>query len=198
MNPPKKEITRLLQQLSSGNQDVVSQLVPLLYDELRQLASRYLRRERGSHTLQATALVHEAYMRLVDQNVVQWKNRNHFFGVAAQLMRRILLDYARTQQAAKRGGNVSKVSLEDAAIVSNENVMDVLALDETLGRLAAIDQQQARIVELRVFAGLTIEEIAEVVGVSSATVKRDWNTAKAWLARELRKSERARAALRDT
>jgi RNA polymerase sigma-70 factor, ECF subfamily len=184
----------MLQQLSSGNQDAVSRLVPLLYDELRQLASRYLRRERPNHTLQPTALVHEAYLRLVDQNAVQWKNRGHFFGVAAQLMRRILVDHARSHQAAKRGGNIPPVSFEDAVIGSNQNIPDILALDETLNRLAAIDQQQARIVELRVFAGLTVEEIASVIAVSPATVKRDWSMGKAWLARELRKKDGARAA----
>ena len=184
----------MLQQLSSDNQKVLPQLIPVLYGELRQLASSYLRRERANHTLQPTALVHEAYLRLVDQNVVQWKNRAHFFGVAAQLMRRILVDYARSHQAEKRGGDISKVCLEDAVIASKANGPDVLALHETLGRLAAIDQQQERIVELRVFAGLTIEEIAEVIGVSPATVKRDWSTGKAWLARELRKRDTARAA----
>jgi RNA polymerase sigma factor (TIGR02999 family) len=185
MSPQPKNVTLMLQQLRSGNQDVVSQLVPLLYDELRRLASYYLRHERPNHTLQATALVNEAYLRLVDQKDVEWKNRSHFFGIAAQQMRRILVDYARSHQAAKRGGIVGKVTLNEAMIISKENPGEILAVDETLSRLAAFDPQQARIVELRVFGGLTIEEIAEVVGVSPATVKREWTVARAWLTREM-------------
>jgi len=185
MPPESKNITLLLQQLRGGNQDVVSQLVPLLYDELRRLASYYLRRERPNHTLQPTALVNEAYLRLVDQTDVEWKNRSHFFGIAAQQMRRILVDYARSHQAAKRGGAAAKISLDEAMIVSKENPGEVLIVDETLRRLAAFDPQQAKIVELRVFGGLTVEEVAEALGISPATVKRDWTVARAWLTREM-------------
>jgi RNA polymerase sigma-70 factor, ECF subfamily len=151
------------------------------------MAAYYLRQERRDHTLQPTALVHEAYLRLVDQKDVHWQNRNQFFGVAAQLMRRILLDYARRHHAAKRGGARTKVSLDQAIILSREATGDMLVLDETLSRLAEIDPKQARVVELRVFGGLTVEETAELLGVSPATVKRDWSMAKAWLMRELRK-----------
>jgi RNA polymerase sigma factor (TIGR02999 family) len=180
-----KNVTRMLQELQGGNQDVVSELVPLLYDELRRLAGCYFQRERRDHTLQATALVNEVYLRLVDQRNVQWKNRAHFFGIAAQQMRRILVDFARSHQSAKRGSGAPKVSLENALVVANENTEQLLAVDETLSRLAAIDAQQARIVELRVFTGLTVEEIAEVLNISAATVKRDWAMAKAWLTREM-------------
>jgi len=188
MLPESKNITLLLQQLRRGNQEVVSQLVPLLYDELRRLASYYLRRERPNHTLQPTALVNEAYLRLVDQTDVEWKNRSHFFGIAAQQMRRILVDYSRSHQAAKRGGAAAKISLDEAMIVSKENPGEVLIVDETLSRLAAFDPQQAKIVELRVFGGLTVEEVAEALGISPATVKRDWTVARAWLTREMNQS----------
>ena len=188
MKPPTKDVTLLLQKMSNGDQDVVSELVPLLYDELRRLASHHLRRERGDHTLQATALVHEAYMRLVDQREVQWKSRSHFFGIASQVMRRILLDYARSHNAAKRGGLAGKLSLDQVMVVSKENCGELLALEETLKRLEAVDPQQAKIVELRVFGGLTVEEAAEVLAISPATVKRDWSMAKAWLTRELQAS----------
>jgi len=186
MKPAPKEVTLMLQQLNSGDQDVLSKLVPLLYNELRRLASYHLRRERPNHTLQTTALVHEAYLRLVNQNQVVWKNRSHFFGVAAQLMRRILVDYARSHHAAKRGAHAEKISLEDVAVVSRDNLGELLALDQILSRLAAFDPQQAKIVELRVFGGLTVEEIADVIEISPATVKRDWSVAKVWLTRELR------------
>jgi RNA polymerase sigma-70 factor, ECF subfamily len=158
-----------------------------LYLELRRIAGHYLRQERPNHTLQATALVHEVYLRLVDQREVQWENRNQFLGVAAQLMRRILLDYSRRHQAAKRGGNAQKVFLEEASIISKTQPADVVAVDEALTRLAGIDAQQARLVELRFFGGLNIEETAGVLEVSPATVKRNWTVAKAWLARELSK-----------
>jgi RNA polymerase sigma-70 factor (ECF subfamily) len=185
MKPSTHNITLMLKKLNQGNQDVVSELVPVLYDELRRLASYHLRHERPNHTLQPTALVHEAYLRLVDQKQVHWQNRSHFFGIAAQQMRRILVDYARNHQAAKRGGAVAKVTLDEAMIVSTENPTEILAVDETLSRLAAFDPQQARIVELRVFGGLTVEEVAEALGISPATVKRDWNVARAWLTREI-------------
>jgi RNA polymerase sigma-70 factor (ECF subfamily) len=170
----------------SGNKPGLSESTALLYAELRRLASYYLRRERGNHTLQATALVHEAYLRLVDQRDIQWGNRNQVMGIAAQLMRRILLDYSRSHQAAKRGGNVEKVYLQEAAMVSAARATDVVALDDALVRLAELDPQQARLVELRFFGGLSIEETADVLQISPATVKRNWNVAKAWLARELK------------
>jgi RNA polymerase sigma factor (TIGR02999 family) len=185
MIPPPHNITQLLIAWSNGDKDAFARLMPLVYDELRQLAARYLHRERPAHTLQATALVHEAYLRLVDQSQAQWQNRAHFFGVAAQVMRRLLVDHARRQHAAKRGGVVPKLALDEALQVAGGRAMDVVALDEALTALAALDSQHSRIVELRFFGGLTIEETAEVVGVSPATVKRDWSMAKAWLYREL-------------
>lgn len=165
--------------------EALDELMPAVYDELRRQAARYLRREKAGHTLQTTALIHEAYLRLVDQRNVQWQNRAHFFGIAAQMMRRILVDHARTKKRAKRGGSDVKVSLADATIPVNERDLDVVALDEALTRLAEIDEQQSRVVELRFFSGLTVEETAEVMGISPATVKRDWSVAKAWLHREL-------------
>jgi len=159
--------------------------MPAVYDELRRQAARYLRREQAGHTLQTTALIHEAYMRLVDQRNVQWQNRAQFFGIAAQMMRRILVDHARTKKRVKRGGSDIKVSLADATMPVEERDLDVIALDEALTRLAEIDEQQSRVVELRFFSGLTVEETAEVMGISPATVKRDWSMAKAWLHREL-------------
>jgi RNA polymerase sigma factor (TIGR02999 family) len=182
-------VTLLLQQMESGDSDAANKLVPLLYRELRRMAASQLRRERPNHTLQPTALVNEAYLRLVDQKNAQWQNRNHFFGVASQLMRRILVDYARAQQAAKRGAGAGKVSLDEAMIVSEESAGDVLALDETLKRLADQDPQLERIVELRVFGGLSVEEVAAALSISPATVKRHWSMAKAWLTREMRKPE---------
>jgi RNA polymerase sigma-70 factor, ECF subfamily len=190
MPPNPKEITLMLQQARGGNQEVLSQLVPLLYDELRRLASYYLQRERPNHTLQATALVNEVYLRLVGQEV-DWKNRSHFFGIAAQQMRRILVDHARKQHRAKRGGSAVKVSLDDAVLVSNQNPEEVLLVDEALSRLAALDPQQARMVELRVFAGLTVEEVAEVMGIHISSVKREWTFARAWLSREMNPRPRA-------
>lgn len=178
-------ITELLVGYGRGDKDAFDKLMPIVYDELRRQAARYLRREQAGHTLQTTALIHEAYVRLVDQRNVQWQNRAHFFGIAAQMMRRILVDHARTKKRAKRGGSDVKVSLADAAIPVKERDLDVVALDEALNRLAAIDEQQSRVVELRFFSGLTVEETAEVMGISAATVKRDWSMAKAWLHREL-------------
>ena len=180
------DVTHLLSELRNGSEDAVAKLVPLLYRELRRMAAAYLSSERRNHTLQPTALVHEAYLRLVDQKNVQWQNRQHFFGVAAQVMRRILVDHARGHDAVKRGGVVPKVSLEEAIVISQERSAELLALDEALTRLATLDQQQARIIELRFFGGLTVEETAQVLGISPATVKRDWNMAKAWLNREVR------------
>lgn len=185
MTEPSIDVTQLLKQLSSGNQDVLAELIPLVYDELRRLAAYHLRQERTNHTLQATALVHEAYLHLVDQRHVDWKNRSHFFGVAAHLMRRILLMHARQHHAAKRGGTAQKISLDEAVVYTRERSADLVALDELLTRLAELDPQQARIVELRFFGGLSVEETADLLGISSATVKRDWTMAKAWLAREM-------------
>ena len=167
------------------DKESLDKLMPVVYDELRRQAARYLRREQPGHTLQTTALIHEAYVRLVDQRNVQWQNRAHFFGIAAQMMRRILVDHARGKRRAKRGGSDVKVSLADATIPVEERDLDVIALDEALTRLAEIDEQQSRVVELRFFSGLTVEETAEVMGISPATVKRDWSMAKAWLHREL-------------
>ncbi|MDQ3749357.1 MAG: sigma-70 family RNA polymerase sigma factor [Acidobacteriota bacterium] len=181
-----KEITQMLQEWSGGKQEALDALLPLVYEELHRQASRYLRRERRDHTLQTTALIHEAYLKLIDQREVNWQNRAHFFGIAAQAMRRILVDYARERHRAKRGGIGENLPLEDAAlIVSEERRVDLVALDEALTRLAKFDERQARIVELRYFSGLSIEETAEVLRISPATVKSDWNVAKAWLRHEI-------------
>ena len=183
--PSQPNITELLVGYGRGDKEALDQLMPIVYDELRRQAARYLRRENPGHTLQTTALIHEAYVRLVDQRNVQWQNRAHFFGIAAQLMRRILVDHARTKKRAKRGGSDVRVSLDDATVAVKGQDLDVVALDEALQRLAKIDEQQSRVVELRFFSGLTVEETAEVMGISAATVKRDWSMAKAWLHREL-------------
>ena len=183
------DVATLLGELDVGNDKAVAELVVSLYSELRSLASRYLRRERSDHTLQTTALVHEAYLRLADQREVHWKNREQFLGVAAQLMRRILVDYSRGHGAKKRGKGFEKVFLEEAAGFSKGKAADVIALDEALTRLAEFDPQQARLVEVRFFGGLSIEEAAEFLGVSRTTVKRNWNLSKAWLARELRRGD---------
>jgi RNA polymerase sigma factor (TIGR02999 family) len=180
-----QNITELLVGYSRGDKEALDQLMPIVYDELRRQAARYLRREQPGHTLQTTALIHEAHVRLVDQRDVQWQNRAHFFGIAAQLMRRILVDHARTKKRVKRGGSDVRVSLDDATVAVKGQDLDVVALDEALDRLAQIDEQQSRVVELRFFSGLTVEETAEVMHISKATVKRDWSMAKAWLHREL-------------
>jgi len=180
-------VATLLGELDVGSDKAVADLVVSLYSELHSLASRYLQRERGDHTLQTTALVHEAYLRLTNQREVHWKNKEQFMGVAAQLMRRILVDYSRGRGAQKRGKGFKEVFLEEAAVFSKGKASDVLALDEALTRLAEFDPQQARLVEMRFFGGLSIEEAAGVLGVSRATVKRHWNLSKAWLARELRR-----------
>ncbi len=182
----QQEVTRLLVRLTDGDRGVLDDLLPVVYGELRRLAASYLRKERVGHTLQPTALVHEAYMRLVDQTQVQWQNRAHFFGVAAQMMRRILVDHARRHQAAKRGGsNQQRLSISSAEQVVKQPEVDLLALNEALDELASMDPQQARIVELKFFAGLSIDETAEVLGISHATVERDWKMARAWLRRQL-------------
>lgn len=179
------DVTQLLQSWSHGNRQALADLLPLVYDELRRLAAGYMRFEAPGHTLQATALVHEAYMKLIQQRDVTWKSRSHFFGIAAQMIRRILVDHIRATRAQKRGAGFAALSLDEAIGVSEKKNWEIIALDEALKTLARMDPQQARIVELRFFAGLSIEETAEIVGISPATVKRDWVTAKAWLFREL-------------
>jgi len=184
------DLATLLEELDVGKDKAVADLVVSLYSELRRMASRYLQRERSNHTLQTTALVHEAYLRLADQREVHWKNREQFLGVAAQLMRRILVDYSRGHDAKKRGSGFEKVFLEEAtSVFEGKKTADVIALDEALARLAEFDAQQAQLVELRFFGGLSIEEAAEVMGVSRTTVKRNWNLSKAWLARELSRGD---------
>ncbi|HZQ69517.1 MAG TPA: sigma-70 family RNA polymerase sigma factor [Terriglobales bacterium] len=178
-------VTRLLLQWTDGDAKALDQLLPLVYDELRRLAQSYLRRENVGHTLQSTALVHEAYLRLVDQRDVNWQNRSHFFGIAAQMMRRVLVDHARAHHAAKRGSGGIKVTLDEGLVAAEQRDVNVIALDEALTRLGEIDPQQGRIVELRFFAGLSIEDTAEVLKISPATVKRDWAMAKAWLYGEM-------------
>lgn len=180
-----KEITELLVAWSDGDQAALEKLSPLVYDELHRLAHRYMRGERAGHTLQTTALVNEAYVRLIDWKNVRWQNRAHFFGVSAQLMRRILVDFARSRAYEKRGGGVHAVTLHDAIDVSNDKGVDLEALDEALSALAELDPRQSKVVELRFFGGLTNEEAAEVLKVSIATVRRDWSLARAWLHREL-------------
>jgi RNA polymerase sigma factor (TIGR02999 family) len=182
---PSHDVTQLLVSWSEGDPKALEALTPLVYDELRTLAGRYLRRERPDHTLQSTALVHEAYLRMVDQRQVRWQNRAHFFGVAAQIIRRILVDHARSHKAEKRGADAVKLSLDEAMAVPQERQVDLVALDDSLNSLASFDVQQGRIVELRFFGGLSIEETAAVLGVSPATVKRDWAMAKAWLYRDM-------------
>ena len=168
-----------------GDREALDALTPLVYDELRKLAGRYLRRERPDHTLSSTALVHEAYMKLIDQRNVHWQNRNQFFGLASEMIRRILVDHARARLTAKRGGQVYKIALDEAVAAPEEKDLDLVSLDDALKSLAETDVQQSRIVELRYFGGLTIEQTAEVLGISPATVKRDWVVAKAWLKREI-------------
>ena len=186
MPPAEPEITNLLVAWGKGDAGAEAKLLPAIYEELHRQASRAMRRENVGHTLQATALVHEAYMRLVDQDRVEWKNRAHFFGIAAQLMRRILVDHARGHLAEKRGGGVIHVTLSDAPNATDRaDELDVLALNDALERLAALDPQQARVVELRYFGGMNIEETAEALDISPATVKREWAMARAWLRREL-------------
>jgi RNA polymerase sigma factor (TIGR02999 family) len=180
-----KDVSELLKAWSDDDQEAQNQLMQLVYDELRRLARNYLRRERADHTLQPTALVHEAYLRLIDQQDVNWQNRAHFFGIAALMMRRILVNYAKGREAAKRGGEAERLSLTAVDRLAKTQQLDLLALDDALKRLAEIDPQQSRIVELRYFGGLTIEEIGEVTSLSVSTVKREWNAAKAYLRREV-------------
>lgn len=188
MEQSPQHITQLLKEWSDGNGASLDELMPLVYEELRRQAARYLRRERANHTLQTTALIHEAYLKLVDQRKVKWQNRAHFFAIAAQAMRRILVDYARTTRREKRGGDDIKLPLEEAlTVAAEEKSVDLIALDEALNKLAEQDERQARVVELRYFSGLSLEETAEALHISRATVAGDWNMAKVWLFRELRK-----------
>ena len=182
---PPEQVTQLLFELRGGNRAAVDELTPLVYQELRRIAGGQLRSERPDHTLQATALVHEAYMKLVGQRDVAWQNRAHFFGIAAQVMRRILLDYAKERVRDKRGGAIRKTLLDEALLVNEERASSLMVIDEALTRLERLDPRQAKIVELRFFGGLTVEETGEAMGISAPTVKREWAMAKAWLYREL-------------
>jgi RNA polymerase sigma factor (TIGR02999 family) len=180
-----KDVSQLLRAWNNGDTSAQDELMQIVYDELRRLARSYLRRERADHTLQPTALVHEAYLKLVDQKSVNWQNRAHFFGIAALMMRRVLVNYAEGRQAAKRGGNAQRLSLGAIEGLAGKQELDLIALDDALKNLAEIDPQQSRIVELRYFGGLTIEEIAEVTGISVTTVNREWSAARAYLRREI-------------
>jgi RNA polymerase sigma-70 factor, ECF subfamily len=186
MQPAAGEVTRLLVELRSGNPEAEAKLIPLVHQHLHRLAARYMRRERPDHTLQATALVNEAYLRLVSQEGTDWRDRVHFFGVASRLMRQILVEHARARQAGKRGGKVEKLPLDQALEVSPARSRELIELDDALESLGRLDPQQVRVVELRFFGGLTVEETAEVLGISPRTVKRDWRVARLWLHRELR------------
>ncbi|HKP86759.1 MAG TPA: sigma-70 family RNA polymerase sigma factor [Blastocatellia bacterium] len=188
--PSPNEITKLLVAWGKGDQQALEELTPLVHAELYRLARRYMSQESRGHTLQATALVNEAYLRLIDWKNVEWKNRAHFFGVSAQLMRRILVDYARSRNYQKRGGKVRHVSLEEAAVISKERASDFVALDDALNGLAEIDPRKSQVVELRFFGGLSVEETAEVLKVSPRTVLREWSLAQAWLYRELKQGEK--------
>ena len=185
---PSHDVTQLLKAWSGGDQQALNALMPTLYAEIRKIAASYLRRERPDHTLQPTALVNEAYMRLVDQSAVQWQNRAHFFGIAAQIMRRILVDHARMHKAEKRGSGVNPTVLDEALDIAANRQLDFVDVDDALKTLAELDARQARIVELRFFGGLSIEETAEVTQLSPATIKREWSSARAWLRRELERS----------
>jgi RNA polymerase sigma factor (TIGR02999 family) len=185
----KHTITRMLQEWNDGKREIINDLMPLVYDELHRQAKRYLSRERVDHTLQTTALIHEAYLKLIDQRNVEWESRTHFYAIAAQAMRRILVDYARTQKREKRGGNNINLPLDEALQVAGKEVktIDLIALDEALTRLAERDERQARVVELRYFADLTLDDTAIALGVSRATAALDWSMAKSWLFRELKR-----------
>lgn len=184
------EVTSLLEKVRQGNEDAANQLVPLVYDELRRMAGAYMNRERSNHSMQATDLVHEAYMRLVGPTPAQPQNRAHFFAIAAHSMRQVLLDHARRRGAGKRGGpNAIRVDVEDKFLVCDDSLDEVLAIDEALQKLALIDPTQSRLIELRFFAGLSVEEAGEVMGVSESTIKREWRLAKAWLNHELADSK---------
>jgi RNA polymerase sigma-70 factor, ECF subfamily len=188
MTSPSQEISQLLRAWSDGDRTALDRLVPLVYDELRRMARRYMDGQQAGHTLQTTALIHEAYLKLIDQKEAHWRNRAHFFGVAAKAMRSILVDYARASHAAKRGGEAVLVSLDEAAVASDERATELLALDDALEGLAAIDRRKCQVVELRYFGGLSVEETAEVLQVSVETVAREWRLARTWLLRELSKA----------
>lgn len=181
-----QDITELLIRWNNGDETALEDLLPLVEKELHRLAHNYMSREHTGHTLQTTALINETFLRLVDQKRVKWQNRAHFFGIAATIMRRVLITYARDRHREKRGGHAIQISLSDVVLVSNEKSEELIALDEALDRLAVIDERKSRVVELRYFGGLTVEETAEVLGVSEVTVNRDWSMAKAWLSREVR------------
>jgi RNA polymerase sigma-70 factor, ECF subfamily len=186
--PPSSDpsqITELLVSWGNGDRDALERLMPLVERELHRLAHHYMRREHNDHTLQTTALINETFLRLVDQNRVRWQNRAHFYGIAAQIMRRVLLNYARDKRRNKRGGGVYRVTLSEADAVSEERSVELIALDEAMQRLSAVDERKARVVELRYFGGLSVKEAAEVLSVSPVTVARDWDMARAWLAREM-------------
>ena len=183
------EITRQLIAWRNGDAEALEKLIPVVYQELRRIANQHLRRENSEHSLQPTALVHEAYLRLIDQTQVDWQNRAHFFGVAAQMMRRILIDHAKAKHRQKRGGSAHKVSLDEAASYTVERGAGLIALDDTLKLLAEIDERKSRVVELRYFGGLSVDETAQVLGVSDKTVMRDWNLAKAWLYQQLNRKD---------
>ena len=185
MSSPQ-DITELLICWNNGDQTALEKLLPLVERELHRLAHNYMRREQTGHTLQTTAVINETFLKLVDQNRVQWQNRAHFFGIAASLMRRVLINYARDRGRKKRGDHAVKISLSEVVLVSNEKSSELIALDEALDRLALVDERKSRVVELRYFGGLSVEETAEVLGVSKITVNRDWQLAKAWLSREVR------------
>lgn len=190
-NQPPSQVTQLLKVWRDGDREALDALLPLVYKELRRVAHFQLRNERPNHTLQSAALVNEAYLRLVGVSSPQWEGRTHFFAIASQLMRQILVDYARRHGAAKRGASVAKVSLEDATMAPRKKGLDVLALDDALMGLAKIDARQSRVVELRFFAGLSLEEISQVMEIAPATVQRDWTAARAWLHREMSRNSRA-------
>jgi RNA polymerase sigma-70 factor (ECF subfamily) len=190
MSSASDSVPALLGEMRRGKREALDRLVPMVHDELRRMAAGYLRRERPDHTLQPTALVNEAYLRLVDQRDLDWKDKAHFLGVAAHLMRLILVDHARARRAEKRGGDAVRVPIEDAVVAAMERDVDLLALDESLERLEVLDPQLARVVELRYFGGLTTRETAEVLSVSTATVEREWSTARSWLKRELTREVR--------
>ncbi len=190
IEPDKKasEITQMLREWSGGKVEALDNLLPLVYEELHKQAARFMRKERAGHTLQTTALINEAYLKLIDRHDVNWESRTHFFAVAAQAMRRILVDYARTKYREKRGGNNIKLPLDEAlSVETKETGVDLIALDEALNKLAKFDEQQARVVELKYFSGLSLEETADVLHISRATVARDWEVARAFLHRELTK-----------
>ena len=185
MSSPPNDVTQLLREWSRGDQSVVDQLTPLVYSELRRLADGYMRRERADHTLQPTALIHEAYIRLIQQSQPEWHSRSHFFRFAAHLMRQILVDHARTRRAEKRGGDVERVPFEEASVAVTHEALDVVAVDQALERMASFDQRKAQILELKFFGGMTEEEIAEALGISVRTLGRELRLAKAWMAQAL-------------